>query len=559
MLKRYLKDKIPRQVGLFFKKHIGLLVLLITFILIDALFQIAIAEYLRRVADSIAFKDLKVLKRTVMEGILIYAVSFGVLFGKYVLSKYAAGLLALESRLQMTNHMNHLPLISFEAYQAGNLHAIIFEDINEGSDIVNILFNNFFGNLMIALFAFTYLFRLEYRLAVVVLATSIAMIGINNFFVKKIRKTSFDAREKSGHFEDFIVNSFDNHVLIQTYNLRPFYEKRFDLIRKHWFDSDLKSSYLSNLHNAVLFYINTVLLFMSTLFLGNIAINGAITLGAIMVFTNLIARVCIPLKDAFTSRERMQHVLAGWDRVGSLIEGYKPHKEEKTTENKKRPDVEVVEYSGMTFSYQGGSDIFRNTYLKLEKGRLYGLLGESGIGKSTLIKILLGLYEADGMEIKINSNTVTNKELAEYVSFVPSIPGLLNRSIRENLCFGGGEGSFEECLNYSRQLGLHDFVDKLPGGYDTLVAEGGCNLSGGQMQMIAIIRAIAAGAPIIIMDEPFSNLDKDAEEKLNRILSSIKADKIILFASHRLSTFAACDQTFTIGDGYISDMAKTPA
>lgn len=210
----------------------------------------------------------------------------------------------------------------------------------------------------------------------------------------------------------------------------------------------------------------------------------------------------------------------------------------------------TVEFKNITFGYAGkNTNIFEDYSAFFDSGKSYALVGESGHGKSTLTKLLLGFYQPKKGCIFIDGSDITELGLVnvrDKIAYIPQEPYLFNCSIKENIRMGKLNASDEEIYNAAKQAGAHDFISELENGYETSAGERGNILSGGQKQRIAIARAILKDAPVIIFDEATSALDNETEKYINKTVMSVKKDKLILMIAHRPSTIETADCRFEV-------------
>ena len=210
----------------------------------------------------------------------------------------------------------------------------------------------------------------------------------------------------------------------------------------------------------------------------------------------------------------------------------------------------TVEFKNITFCYAGkNTNIFEDYSAFFDSGKSYALVGESGRGKSTLTKLLLGFYRPKKGCIFIDGTDITELGLVnvrDKIAYIPQEPYLFNCSIKENIRMGKLNASDEEIYNAAKQAGAHDFISGLENGYETPAGERGNTLSGGQKQRIAIARAILKDAPVIIFDEATSALDNETEKYINKTVMSVKKDKLILMIAHRPSTIETADCRFEV-------------
>ena len=208
----------------------------------------------------------------------------------------------------------------------------------------------------------------------------------------------------------------------------------------------------------------------------------------------------------------------------------------------------AVEIRTIRFSYTGEEDVLRNFTLEVKKGECVAITGASGCGKTTLSKLLLGLYPL-GEDIRVNGMSMRESDLADLrrqIAYVPQEPYLFQGSIAENIRMGRPDATEKEIREAAMQAHAHDFIMEFPEGYDTTVGERGNNLSGGQRQRIAIARAILKDTSIILLDEATSALDNESEQAVNEALRNLQGQKTILMIAHRPSTIELADRVCTM-------------
>lgn len=231
------------------------------------------------------------------------------------------------------------------------------------------------------------------------------------------------------------------------------------------------------------------------------------------------------------------------------------------TESSKKVPVSVLNgtpsivLKDISFKYPGGTTVFKGLDLVFDAGKSVGIVGTTGAGKTTLTNLLLRLREPNGGSIQIDGHDIvrdlTQESLLKYISYVPQNVDLFHRSVFENIAYGKKNATREEVIHAARQACIHDFIETLSKGYDTVVGERGVMLSGGQRQRIAIARAIVCGKPITLFDEATSSLDTITESEIQNMLATNFKGKTMIVIAHRLSTIRNVDRIIVLEDGAV--------
>ena len=227
------------------------------------------------------------------------------------------------------------------------------------------------------------------------------------------------------------------------------------------------------------------------------------------------------------------------------------------------PGAGQIIFDQINFTYDNQNElIYRNFSIRIEPGEKVALVGHSGSGKSTFVKLLQRLYDVQSGEIYIDAQNiaeVTQSSLRKAIALVPQDPILFHRSLIDNIAYGNDQASEEEIIAAARQAYAHEFIENLPQGYDTLVGERGIKLSGGERQRVAIARAILSDAPVLILDEATSSLDSVSEDYIQRALAELMKGRTTITIAHRLSTIKNVDRILVFNQGKIVEQGTHSA
>jgi ATP-binding cassette, subfamily B, heavy metal transporter len=282
-------------------------------------------------------------------------------------------------------------------------------------------------------------------------------------------------------------------------------------------------------------------------------IEGTMSLGDLVLVNTFMLQLYMPLHFlGFVYRE-IKHSLADMEKMFSLLAENEEIKD-KSGAADLIPGHAAVRFEEVNFSYESNRQILFNVSFDIPAGRNVAVVGHSGSGKSTLARLLFRFYDINSGRILINNQDirdVTQHSLRAAVGIVPQDTVLFNDSIYYNIAYGRPDATREEVLEAARLAHIHDFIESLPGKYETTVGERGLKLSGGEKQRVAIARAILKNPKIIIFDEATSALDSKSEKAIQAELKRIAVNRTTLTIAHRLSTIADADQILVMDSGSI--------
>lgn len=286
----------------------------------------------------------------------------------------------------------------------------------------------------------------------------------------------------------------------------------------------------------------------------NLVMSGSRTPGTFAAFITAMLVIYKPFKRIAGTNNAIQQGLVSADRIFSVID-YPPEVNEAPDSIELAPGPHDIEFRNVSFRYAPENDwVLRDINLKIGAGDVVALVGMSGGGKSTLADLILRFYDPEEGEILIDGVDARNyslKSLRSRIGLVSQHTFLFNDTVRTNIAYGSANRSLDEVVEAAKAANADDFISRLPEGYDTLVGELGVRLSGGERQRLAIARALLKNAPILILDEPTSNLDSEAERVVQDAIERLMERRTTLMIAHRLSTIRRSDRIFVIVKGEI--------
>lgn len=411
-------------------------------------------------------------------------------------------------------------------------------------------------NILIVGFSIGLMFLYYWKLAMIMLAivpVYLLLYWISNHVNKKWQRVLM---ENSADLEAQLVESLNAAGTIKRFGLEAFAniktENRFVVLLESIYKSSLKTIALATGSDFITRLFTIVILWAGCFFV----INHELSPGELLSFYALIGYFTAPAASLIGANKSIQDALIAADRLFEIID----LETENTGENKIEltPDlVGDIRFNRVYFRYGTRITVFEGLDLRFKKGATTAVVGESGSGKSTLLSLLQNLYPLKAGTITIGGNDIryiSNSSLRERVATVPQQIDLFAGTIIENIALGDPEPDLKKVISLAQQLGIHEFVEKLPATYHTILSEQGVNLSGGQRQRIAIARALYRNPDILILDEATSSLDTRSEQMVQQTLAAFKAaGKTMIIIAHRLSTVKEADHILVLSEGKLAE------
>jgi ATP-binding cassette subfamily B protein len=282
-----------------------------------------------------------------------------------------------------------------------------------------------------------------------------------------------------------------------------------------------------------------------------IVLSGKMTAGSLVVFVLYLSNMYKPMRDLSKMTDTVSKASIGYERIKEVLETESrirdlPHA-------RRAPRFRgAIEFDNVSFSYQPGVNVLKNVSFSIQPGQAAAFVGPTGAGKTTIIGLVARFYDPTSGVVKIDGKDIrsyTLRSLRQQMSFVLQETLLFRAPLWQNIAYGKPEARRSEIIRAAQLANADEFIEKLPEGYDTVVAEKGVTLSGGQRQRIAIARAILRGAPILILDEPTSSLDASSELLVVEALERLMEEKTSIVITHHLSTIRKADVIFVVKDG----------
>ena len=490
----------------------------------------------------------------ILTALIVLAVARGALrYLEQMSGHYIAFKLLALLRDKVFSSLRRLAFVKLQDKQAGQLVSLVTNDI----ELLEVFYAHTIAPIMIAFFTSAILLLVFGHLSgwfvVVALAAYLTVGVILPIITTKLaREDGRRYRELVGEMNDFFLDSVRGMKEIQLFG---YAKQRLDEIQQRSQKIDTAFERIKDQEAKVRVYTEVAVSVFNIimLFTGLILFSlDKIDFSAFLVGVILLMSSYGPVIALSNLSSNLLQTLASGERVLSLLAEEPELKDVESAVDLK--DVSRIDIENVNFAY-GEEQILSDVSLSVKKGEILGIHGRSGSGKSTLLKLLMRFYDPKSGSIKINGETLPNintHSLRDSMAYITQQTYIFNETIEENIRLARRDATLEEIMEAAKKASIHDFILSLPQGYQTKMTELGGNLSDGEKQRIGIARAFLHNAPIILLDEPTSNLDSLNEAMILKSLLDVKAEKLIILVSHRQSTMAICDQVIGIENGRMS-------
>jgi ATP-binding cassette, subfamily B, bacterial len=452
-------------------------------------------------------------------------------------------------RLDAYGHIQQLELAYFENQSTGNLMAILGDDINQLERFLDVGANEIIQVLTNAIVIGGVFFVLAPTLAWwSMVPIPIIIIG-SIWFQKYLAPYYSNVREKVGLLNSRLANNLGGITTIKSFTTEAYELDRVRADSEAYRQSNrraiaVSAAFVPLIRMAILFS------FTMTLLLGGLAaVNGQLGVGIYSILIYLTQRLLWPLTRLGETLDLYQRGMASTHRVMDLLDTPIAIDSGNLTLPSVRGEIELKD---VTFAYPDRSTVVKQLSLKIPAGQTIAIVGATGSGKSTLVKLLLRLYEIQSGTITLDGINIQDLHLADLrrsIGLVSQDVFLFHGSVRENIAYGSPDADLAAVIAAAKIAEADEFIDRLPEHYETIVGERGQKLSGGQRQRIAIARAVLKNPPILILDEATSAVDNETEAAIQRSLDRITLDRTTIAIAHRLSTIRNADRIYVMERG----------
>jgi ATP-binding cassette, subfamily B, bacterial len=542
-----------RRILKFSGRHIVWLFVALGIDLVQAVLVIVSNAVLRRFFDAVIDLDAALFWQATLWTIGLSLVGIPLAY----LRTRSAGLFSertlYEIRQKVAHQINGLPVGYLEERHSGDFLSLLNSDLAKLKSLTENDLLGLIGQVTRAVFSLAYILTISWQLTLVSLVLTPLVFMILARLTGPITKRSDEIQQEIGQLTSVAQDSLGGLPVTKSFNLVKILDDRFAAINQRVVQKGLGLARSLNWVTVLSSVVGFSPFLIAFGYGGYLAITGAITFGGIFAFINLLNYVVNPLSSLPPLVGRIGEAVGASQRIFELLE----HDLERSSGNEIVPGEAaepVIRFQDVSYAYEPGAPVLDHVSFDIHAGEKIAIVGPSGGGKSTVLKLLLGFYPIQDQSLFLFGRDLNQWQLAvarSQFAFVAQDTYLFPVSVEENIACGRLGASHADIEQASIAANIHDFIQTLPQGYQTSVGERGARLSGGQKQRISLARAILKNAPILLLDEPTSALDSESEALVQEAMDRFMARCTSIVIAHRLSTIKNADRVLVLDEGRI--------
>lgn len=503
--------------------------------------------------------DFEQLGKIILFLVGLYIVSFLFSSSQSYMMSGISQKVTYELREKMSAKIDRLPLKYYDSKTHGEIQSRFVNDI----ETVNQTLSQSLAQAITSATTIIGILAMMIRIDIIMTLVSLLVIPLSLILMKAVISKSqpqFKRQQESlGQLNGHIEEMFGGHQVVKAFNKEDESLEKFNKINEQLCDSSWKSQFLSGLMMPFTAFIGNIGYVIVCIIGGKLALSGRISIGDIQAFIQYVRSFNQPLSQVSQIANMLQSTAAAAERIFEFIDE-EEEPDAYGTSNQEKYHIDIpslkgqVSFNNVSFGYKEGETVINNFTYDAKPGDRIAIVGPTGAGKTTIIKLLLRYYELNGGSISIDGHNITEFsrfDLREMFGMVLQDTWLFSGTIEENIKYGNSNATKEQVIQAAKDAHIHHHIMTLPKGYDTELNESASNLSQGEKQLLTIARALLADNPILILDEATSSVDTRTEKLIQNAMLNLMENRTCFIIAHRLSTIKDADHILVMNHGDI--------
>ena len=556
-----LKDTLSRLWGLFGKEK-RFFILIFLLITVDTLILLLVPYLIGKAVDVISVGinnvDFTIVKRIIYILLSVYVIDSSINLIQGLSMAGISQRIVKNIRKSFFDKLQKLPTAYFDANLNGDIMSRLTNDIDNISTTISSSVTTLMSSSISILGSLVMMIILSPIMTIAGLVTAPLVLILSKTIAKRTKIYFKEQQVALGNLNAHIEESISGLEVIKAFNYEEKIKATFEDLNKDLrvkgYKAQIWTGYLMPLINV----INNFGFAIIALLGGILAVNNMITIGIIASFISYSKQFVRPLNDIANIFNTLQSALAGAERVFEVLDEKEEIEDKKSCEELTNVKGNV-EFKDVSFGYSEDNIVLHDINFKVEAGKSLAIVGATGSGKTTIVNLLTRFYEISQGSITIDGVDIrdySRDSLRRNFGIVLQDTYLFSGTIKENIMYGKEDATDSEIISAAKIANAHRFISRLPDGYDTVLSEGGSNLSAGQKQLLAIARAVLSNPSILILDEATSNVDTRTELRIQQAMLNLMKGRTSFIIAHRLSTIRDADNIMVIEDGRIIEFGS---
>jgi len=458
-------------------------------------------------------------------------------------------------RRTLYHHIHRLSLAEHDEKRTGDLIGRVTNDIDSVQDLVTSAFLGILTSVLTLFGIIVVMLYMSWQFTVISLSIAPFLFLVVFYFTRRIKKASRAVRKKESELVSTVEEVFSSIRLVKAFAREDYEERRFE---RQSLDNVETALLAQSIKMKLSPIVDVIVAIGTCLMLGygaRLVMAGQLTAGDLVVFLFYLGKMYKPMRELAKMTNTVSKAGVGFERIREILETECAVRDLPRARQAKGFKGRI-EFDRVSFGYNPDQSILKDVSFKIEPGQVAAFVGATGGGKTTIINLIARFYDPVSGTVKIDGTDIRSvkiKSLRDQISFVLQDSVLFHSAIWENIAYGRPEATRAEIIRAAELANAHEFIEKMPEGYDTMVGERGVTLSGGQRQRIAIARAVIRNTPILILDEPTSGLDAQSEQAVFEALDRLMKNKTSIVIAHHLATILHADVIFVVQDSQLKE------
>jgi ATP-binding cassette, subfamily B, multidrug efflux pump len=556
--------KVASRLAAYARPYSGKLLLAVLLMFAASAAAVAGPYFVKVAIDSgLSARNYGVLLATVLAYLAVSLVQWLCTYARINIMAWVGQAVIYDLRTTLFNHLQRLSLGFFSHYSVGRVITRVINDVETLRDFLTWAVLAITRNIFTLALIIVVMLNMNLRLALITFSV-LPFMALATVLFRRLSRTAYRKVRAAVSWVNSVLAENVNGVRVVQAFSRQEYNQRFfaDTVNRYHLERSVHAARIAALFNPIVDVLGAVATALIVWVGGTAVLGEQITAGVLVAFTLYIDRFFEPIHDLSRRFTALQSTMAGGERILALLD-MEVEVQDAVGARDIPPIAGEVRFERVSFHYPDNDQpVLRDIDLVASPGETVALVGETGAGKTTLVKLLARFHDPTAGRILVDGQdlrTVRQESLRRQMGIVPQEPFLFNGSVKENILFGRLDATDEQVVAAAEAVGAHGFIVNLKRGYETPVEEGGVMLSVGQRQLISFARALLADPRVLILDEATSSVDTQTEQVIQAALARLFKGRTAFVIAHRLSTITGADRVVVIHDGRIVEQGRHAA